>query len=172
MSILLETTLGDIVIDLDVDGSPELCKNVLKLAKARYYTSTLFHNILPNRFCQLGDPHGDGSGGACIQGLIATDGSLEKVLQSSQRFLKSNMGRPLTQDECREKGRVVATEMNGIPNTIGSQLLITIGEGQDMALDGYTTNASIEKDDTSTRQIFRSVGIVNEDENDVLGQIA
>ena len=172
MSILLETTLGDIVIDLDVDGSPELCKNVLKLAKARYYTSTLFHNILPNRFCQLGDPHGDGSGGACIQGLIATDGSLEKVLQSSQRFLKSNMGRPLTQDECREKGRVVATEMNGIPNTIGSQLLITIVEGQDMALDGYTTNASIEKDDTSTRQIFRSVGIVSEDENDVLGQIA
>eukprot|EP00980_Cylindrotheca_fusiformis_P004615 scaffold982_cov139-Cylindrotheca_fusiformis.AAC.28 len=173
MSILLETTLGDIVIDLDVEGSPELCKNVLKLAKARYYSQTLVYNVQVNRFCQLGDPHGDGSGGACIQGLISSDGSLEKVLKSNHRFLRSNMGRPLTQEECREKGRVVATEMNGIADTIGSQLLITTSEGQDMALDGYSIlSKSGENDDNNSRQIFRSVGVVREDEKDVLGQIA
>ena len=54
MSILLETTFGDIVIDLDVDGSPALCKNVLKLAKARYYTNTLIYNIVPGKFGQMG----------------------------------------------------------------------------------------------------------------------
>ena len=92
MALLLETNLGDLVIDLDVEGSPEICKNVLKLAKARYYTSTLVYNIQPNRFCQLGDSQGDGAGGACIYGLIASNGSSKDALQSRQRFLKSSMG--------------------------------------------------------------------------------
>ena len=54
MSILLETTFGDLVVDLDVDGSPALCKNVLKLAKARYYTNTLIYNVVPGKYCQMG----------------------------------------------------------------------------------------------------------------------
>lgn len=172
MALLLETTLGDLVIDLDVEGSPELCKNVLKLAKARYYTSTLVYNVQVNRFCQLGDPQGDGSGGACIYGLISTllnDGELrnERVLLSNKRFLNSSEGRPLTPEECREKGRVVATEMKGILNTIGSQLLITTCEGKDVALDGYRAN-----ENGDGRQVFRSVGIVREDDNNILDQIA
>ena len=54
MSILLETTFGDIVLDLDVDGSPALCKNILKLAKARYYTNTLIYNVVPGKYGQMG----------------------------------------------------------------------------------------------------------------------
>lgn len=54
MSVLLETTFGDLVLDLDVDGSPALCKNILKLAKARYYTNTLIYNIVPGKYCQMG----------------------------------------------------------------------------------------------------------------------
>jgi len=34
MALLLETVLGDIVIDLDIEESPELSRNILKLAKA------------------------------------------------------------------------------------------------------------------------------------------
>lgn len=172
MALLIETTLGDLVIDLDVEGSPEICKNVLKLAKARHYTSTLIYNIQANRFCQLGDAQGDGTGGACIYGLIECHGSSKSILQSQHRFLKSHMGRPLTEEECRQKGRVVATEMNGIPDTIGSQLLITTCEGQDMALDGFSSMENTATgDDTGKRQIFRSVGVVTEDKNNVLDQI-
>jgi len=182
----LETTLGDLVIDLDMDGSPELCKNVLKLAKARYYTSNLFYNVQPNRFCQVGDPCGDGSGGACIYGVLDAYEECRKqkdvkhpnVLTSQRRFLRSDKGRALTEDECRRKGIVVATEMNGIPNTIGSQLLITIDEGQDFALDGFRNTGSNGANnnnntdgagtDTLAPQKFRSVGRVVEDENNVL----
>ena len=186
MALLLETTLGDLVIDLDVDGSPELCKNVLKLAKARYYTGNLVYNVQPNRFCQLGDPCGDGSGGACIYGVLdayercrkQTDEKLPNVLASQRRFLRSDKGRALTEDECRQKGKVVATEMNGIANTIGSQLLITIDEGPDCALDGFR-NTSMDSNgnndganpgtsDGLAPQKFRSVGTVTEDENGVL----
>jgi len=189
MALLLETTIGDLVIDLDVDGSPALCKNVIKLAKARYYTGNLVYNVQPNRFCQLGDPCGDGSGGACIYGVLdayeearkTNDEKNPNVLTSQRRFLKSDMGRVLTEDECRQRGRVVATEMNGIADTIGSQLLITINEGPDRALDSFRNNcnSSINKNDGVksltneglTKQKFRSVGTVVEDDNDVLEKL-
>ena len=126
MALLLETTLGDLVIDLDVEGSPALCRNVLKLAEARYYTSTLVYNVQANRFCQCGDPAGDGSGGACIYALLDSNSSNndEDVRNSSKRFLQSQ-GRRLTPQECREKGRVVATEMNFVEDTIGQNILCT-----------------------------------------------
>lgn len=54
MSVLLETTLGDLVIDLDTEGSPALARNFLKLVKARYYTGCLIYNVLENRYCQMG----------------------------------------------------------------------------------------------------------------------
>lgn len=185
MALLLETTLGDLVIDLDIDGSPELCKNILKLAKARYFTSNLVYNVQPNRFCQLGDPCGDGSGGACIYGVLDAyerfreqpNEKIPNVLASQRRFLRSDKGRALTEDECRQKGRVVATEMNGIANTIGSQLLITIDEGEDCALDGFRDTAIDNNNndganpltrDGLAAQKFRSVGTVAEDDNGVL----
>ena len=183
MALLLETSLGDLVIDLDIEGSPELAKNVLKLAKARYYTSTLVYNVDPNRFCQFGDPIGNGSGGACIQGLIESEMSgNEDVLYSKNRFLKSSMGRVLTENECREMGRVVATEMNGIIDTIGSQFLITISSGVDNALDNYSDKRSpTDQQGTETlsgtsgnisgKQKFRSLGVVTEDENNVLDKL-
>ncbi|CAB9501172.1 trans isomerase-like 4 [Seminavis robusta] len=166
MALLLETTLGDLVIDLDVEGSPKLCENVLALAEARYYTQTLIYNIQVNRFCQLGDPHGDGTGGACWQGIM--DGN--DVTQSKKRFLKSQ-GRRLTASECQERGRVVATEMKGIPDTIGSQFLITLAEGPGMALDGYSVvednNNKNEAHDT-----FLSLGRVTEDDDNVLQKLS
>jgi len=203
MALLLETTIGDLVIDLDVDGSPTLCKNVLKLAKARYYTSNLVYNVQPNRFCQLGDPCGDGTGGACIYGVLDAYEKVRKnndinninnnnnsnsnakpdVLASQRRFLKSDMGRALTEEECRQRGRVVATEINGIPDTIGSQLLITVDEGPERSLDNFrniTTTGNKESMEAEaafvgteglTPQTFRSVGMVVEDDNDVLGKI-
>jgi len=182
MSILLETNLGDLVIDLDVDGSPALCKNFLKLSKARFYTSNLIYNVQPNRFFQLGDPLGDGTGGACIYGILDAHNTARKnntkpnTILSKRRFLKSDMGRALTEKECRQRGKVVATELDGIANTIGSQLLITIAEGPDYSLDGFRNNHNSRNSNSTTNepltpQTFRSVGTVVEDENDVLSKI-
>lgn len=36
-SVILETSLGDIVIDLEVDKCPRSCTNFLKLCKMKYY---------------------------------------------------------------------------------------------------------------------------------------
>ena len=47
MSVLIETSRGDIVIDLYVDACPVACKNFLKLCKVKYYNFALFHNVQP-----------------------------------------------------------------------------------------------------------------------------
>lgn len=176
MAVLLETDVGDMVIDLDVEGSPELSRNLLKLCKARYYTKTLIYNV-NSRFCQAGDPIGDGTGGGCMYGLLDQHSSspLADIRQSQRRFLKGK-GRKLSASECREKGRVVATELNGVPDTIGSQFLITLESGEGRALDGYV-RSSIVSDEASKESgksvsSFLSLGTVTEDVDGALDKIA
>jgi peptidyl-prolyl cis-trans isomerase-like 4 len=175
MALLLETTLGDLVIDLDIEGSPELSRNVLKLSQARYYTNCLIFSVLRNRFCLTGDPSGDGTGGACIFGLIdsVSDERSSAIEKNPKRFLKSK-GRELSNAECQERGRVVATELNGTPDTIGSQFLITLAEGPDCALDGYRMAIESHRDpsdSTGGPPKYFSLGVVSEDESNVLDQI-
>jgi len=44
MSVLVETSLGDIVVDLEVDKCPQTCANFLKLCKVKYYGLNAFFN--------------------------------------------------------------------------------------------------------------------------------
>ncbi|GAX27474.1 peptidyl-prolyl cis-trans isomerase-like 4 [Fistulifera solaris] len=143
MALLLETALGDIVIDLDYKGSPALTRNVLQLAKANAYKSNLIYKVLPQRFCMTGCPVGDGSGGTSIQGL----------LKGTKTAVSTDTSRLLSPLEMQEKGRVAVQGQS-----MGSQFLITIDQGKDHALDG------IEGD-------FYSIGIVTEDDNHVLDKI-
>ena len=71
MSVVLETTLGNIVIDLHVKSCPRTCTNFLKLCKAKYYNNCLFHNVQKDLLIQTGDPTNTGKGGTSIWGLIA-----------------------------------------------------------------------------------------------------
>ncbi|GAM43512.1 hypothetical protein TCE0_050r18384 [Talaromyces pinophilus] len=74
MSVLLETSLGDLVIDLLVDVAPKACENFLKLCKVKYYNFSPVHSVQKNFTFQTGDPIGPGSadsdGGSSIWGLL------------------------------------------------------------------------------------------------------
>ena len=170
MSVLLETSLGDIVIDLDYQGSPLLVENFLKLVQARYYTQTLVHQVVPGRFLATGDPTGTGTGGACAKALEEAYGTddvvddakaLEQVLAASPHRFLASQGRRLTAAECQQPGRVVAVEFNGLEHTVGSQFWITL-EGQ--ALQDY-------KNTVDNHPGWLSLGQVVEDEHKVLDQI-
>ena len=56
MSVLLETSIGEIVIDLFCDEAPLACQNFLKLCKLKYYNNTLVHSVEKNHLAQFGDP--------------------------------------------------------------------------------------------------------------------
>lgn len=45
MAVFLETSLGDIVIDLYTDKCPISCKNFIKLCKMKYYNNALFYEV-------------------------------------------------------------------------------------------------------------------------------
>lgn len=80
MSVLLETSAGDIVIDLLVDYAPKECESFLKLCKIKYYNFSPVHSIQQNFSFQTGDPLGPNStqsdGGSSIWGLL--DGPSKK----------------------------------------------------------------------------------------------
>lgn len=45
MSVLIETSLGDIVVDLYTDQTPNAALNFLKLCKVKYYNNCLFFDV-------------------------------------------------------------------------------------------------------------------------------
>ncbi|PWA58092.1 hypothetical protein CTI12_AA404630 [Artemisia annua] len=66
MSVILETSLENIVIDLHTKRCPLTCKNFLKLCKIKYYNGCLFHTVEKDFIAQTGDPTGTGCGGDSI----------------------------------------------------------------------------------------------------------
>ncbi|KAL6562453.1 cytochrome P450 monooxygenase 59 [Orobanche gracilis] len=73
MSVMIVTSLGDIVVDLFTDRCPLTCKNFLKLCKIKYYNGCLFHTVQKDFTAQTGDPTGTGSGGDSMYKFLYGD---------------------------------------------------------------------------------------------------
>ena len=56
MSVLLETSIGDIVIDLFSEKTPKACKNFIKLCKMKFYNNSLFFEIQKDRLAKITNP--------------------------------------------------------------------------------------------------------------------
>lgn len=124
MAVLLETSLGDIVIDLYVEDRPNCCLNFVKLCKMKYYNFCLFHSVQKNFIAQSGDPTGSGEGGSSVWGLLR-GGNTDEA-----RFFDSEL---LPKKKHVEVGTV--SMVNNGTNQHGSQFLITLGADLDN-LDG------------------------------------
>ena len=48
MSVLFETTIGDLVMDLEVDKCPIASENFIKVCKTKFYTNALFVDVQKN----------------------------------------------------------------------------------------------------------------------------
>ncbi|KAL8469486.1 hypothetical protein ACS0TY_032362 [Phlomoides rotata] len=73
MSVMIVTSLGDIVMDLFTDRCPLTCKNFIKLCKIKYYNGCLFHTVQKDFTAQTGDPTGTGSGGDSVYKFLYGD---------------------------------------------------------------------------------------------------
>lgn len=67
MSVLIETSLGDLVVDLEVDKCPITCNNFLKLCRVKYYGLNAFFNVSKDFIAQVGDPTATGQGGESFE---------------------------------------------------------------------------------------------------------
>jgi len=57
--VKLETTAGNIVIELDAARAPKTVDNFLQYVKAGHYDGTIFHRVIPNFMIQGGGMTGD-----------------------------------------------------------------------------------------------------------------
>ncbi|XP_040206528.1 peptidyl-prolyl cis-trans isomerase-like 4 [Rana temporaria] len=124
MAVLLETTLGDIVMDLYTEERPRACLNFLKLCKIKYYNYGLVHNVQRDFIIQTGDPLGTGRGGESI---------FSKLYGEQARYFE-----PEKVPRIKHKKMGTVSMVNNGSDQHGSQFLITTGENLDY-LDGVHT---------------------------------
>ncbi|XP_037598749.1 peptidyl-prolyl cis-trans isomerase-like 4, partial [Cebus imitator] len=120
----VESTLGDVVIDLYTEEWPRACLNFLKLCKIKYYNYCLIHNVQRDFIIQTGDPTGTGRGGESIFGQLYGDQASFFEAEKVPRI------------KHKKKGTV--SMVNNGSDQHGSQFLITTGENLDY-LDGVHT---------------------------------
>lgn len=124
MSVMIETSVGNLTIDLHVDECPIACTNFLKLCKIKYYNNVLFFNIQPGMLVQTGDPTGTGEGGSSVWGLMG---------ESGKRYFKDEILPSLKHTEVGSVGMAHAGE-----HLNASQFYITTRPSVDY-LDGKNT---------------------------------
>lgn len=100
-SITLETTMGDIKIELFEKDMPVTAGNFRKLVESGFYDGIIFHRVIKDFMIQGGDPTGTGSGGP---GYSIKD-----------EFGKNN-----------KNNRGTISMANAGPNTGGSQFFINL----------------------------------------------
>ena len=100
-SVKLETTRGDILLELNPEHAPKTVNNFLFLIQEGFYDGVIFHRVIENFMIQGGDPTGTGRGGP------------------GYRFEDELAGNPLIHES------KVISMANAGPNTNGSQFFIT-----------------------------------------------
>lgn len=80
MSVVIETTIGDVTVDLFIKERPKACLNFIKLCKLKYYNFNLFHTVEQGFIAQTGDPTGEGDKGESVWGVI--EGPTKKLFEA------------------------------------------------------------------------------------------
>ncbi len=101
--VLMETSMGNVEIELYEDKAPATTKNFVDLIEKGFYDGIIFHRVIDGFMIQGGDPSGDGTGGPGYE-------------------IKDEFGPGLKHDS---KG--ILSMANAGPNTGGSQFFITLG---------------------------------------------
>ena len=127
MSVVIETTLGDLTVDLYIKERPKCCFNFLKLCRIKYYNCVLFHRIERDFIAQSGDPTGEGTGGCSVYALLGKS--------SGEKLFFPREVKPKLRHE--KKGTL--SMVNNGSDLHGSQFFITLSDGLDSLDDGGHT---------------------------------
>ncbi|WVW81270.1 peptidyl-prolyl cis-trans isomerase-like 4 [Kwoniella bestiolae CBS 10118] len=131
MSVMLETSLGELVIDLEVDKCPRTCENFLKLCKIKYYALNAFFNVSKDFIAQTGDPTATGTGGESLSSYLYSQ-SPSSSRSKPDRYFAPEITNSLKHTS---KGTVSMAVAPTNPPGCGSQFFITLADGIEY-LDG------------------------------------
>jgi len=109
MAVLLETSAGDVVIDLFTKQTPKTCLNFLKLCKIKYYNNALFYQVTRDYIAKCGH--------------LDRDSSVFGVLEGEQsKFFEDELNPEVKHDR---KG--VVSMANRGPDMSASHFFVTMG---------------------------------------------
>ena len=120
MSVLIETSLGDIVVDLYYKQCPKAYQNFISLCRIKYYNNCLFFNIQKNFIAQTGDPTNTGQGGHSIFHLLSSKSKSSK-LGTKEVYFEDEIHLSMKHNR---KG-LLCMANQGRPNTNSSQFFFT-----------------------------------------------
>lgn len=131
--VVMETSLGDVVLALRPDAAPNTSWHFMQLVSGGFYTDVLFHRVKPKHpngapfVVQAGDPLQRAEGG----GAGAGEGGPGFTVNLEPSTLPHDFG-------------VVAMSRMNLPNSAGSQFYIALSRKGTEYLDGkYTTFAQV-----------------------------
>lgn len=96
MTVVLETTQGNVEIELMPAVAPVAVANFVGHVEAGYYDGLIFHRVIPDFMIQGGDPQGTGSGGASIWGKPFPDEFSPEVRFDTEGLLAMANSGPIT----------------------------------------------------------------------------
>ncbi|XP_054275399.1 peptidyl-prolyl cis-trans isomerase-like 1 [Macrosteles quadrilineatus] len=137
---VLDTSMGEVVIELYWRHAPNTCRNFAELCRRGYYNGTKFHRVIRDFMIQGGDPTGTGKGGSSIYGRTFSDEIHEDL---------------------KHTGAGIISMANSGPDTNGSQFFITLAPTQ--WLDG---KHAIFGRVHSGMSVVKRIGLVETDKND------
>src|SRR6186713_1634747 len=70
-TLTLETTKGNVVIEMRPDLAPGHVARIKMLVKEGFYDGIVFHRVIDGFMAQTGCPHGTGTGGSDYPNLLA-----------------------------------------------------------------------------------------------------
>ncbi|MEM7227896.1 MAG: peptidylprolyl isomerase [Planctomycetota bacterium] len=134
----IETSLGDLTVELWNDVAPKHVENFLKLGGDGFYDGLTFHRIIPEFVIQGGCPQGTGTGGPGW----TVDAEFN--------------------DRQHEIG-VLSMARSADPNSAGSQFFVCLGRDKCQHLDGqYTAFGKV----TGGLDVVRAIGAAQTDGRD------
>lgn len=135
-SCVLNTTSGDISLELWAQQTPLTCRNFLQHCLDGYYNGTVFHRLVPGFVLQGGDPTGSGNGGESIyDGGAFSEPREEGGIWPMEDRKGANAGMRGVgfKDEFHSRLKfnrrgLLAMANEDTPGTNGSQFFITLGD--------------------------------------------
>ena len=130
-SVILNTTQGEISVELFAKQAPLTCRNFLQLCIDGYYEDTIFHRLVPGFILQGGDPTGTGHGGESIYDGGALSGDLDPWPMDERRGRNAGPTGVGFKDEFHSRLKfnrrgLLGMANEGRPDTNGSQFFFTL----------------------------------------------
>ncbi|KAG6902490.1 hypothetical protein C0995_016067 [Termitomyces sp. Mi166 len=127
--IIIDTTAGEIDIELWSKETPKACRNFLALAMEGYYDGVIFHRIVPGFLVQTGDKTGTGVGGESFYGGV--------WLIAKSFVAETNVNVEPFEDEIHPRLRfahrgLVGMANNGTRHSNDSQFFITLDRADEL----------------------------------------